>query len=597
MNVCPDIPILDSPAKCAALWPKYPEKVVGMWATGSPHQNVDILWRLREELLKLGVPVVFFFRESAKPMLHSALHAHAFSIPEDIYQLDDAKFFRLLNFVEVLVTNDYCVGHTHSHHIKAKLVGMPHHANLSNPHFWNFFYDYSVSDKTSLADFDYNLFPDSSKIHRKPNFTQLVAGYPKIDLIFEERQKSATGIASQVLLLYPTYVDLAIDLQHIGPDIYVETWGEVISAFLDWCPDGIAVFRPMGTDRHHPLVERLKARFASDGRFFIDEDDDNKFWLARADYFVTDYSNGLVNFCMIAKKPGIRVNYSWDKTEPIRDKWGWIISRPEQFVPLLEEMDRDKKDWAQVFTEKQERDMPTLGRNFALLAGMIKRILDDNDDPAWLKLDKGHTPCLTEADTLKMISKLLKRCGYSMVHLGYWLNDALQPHDIYPSPKIWLLLLRHALLSTNDLDIGHQAETPEHIAKYLDIYLGNALESLPLRQSVGLMRYHLRKYPHESAVALLLTATSLHVSGPHKKRALFFLLMEWCRYDDEVLAYVNDMAKKMPQHFSRPVLDKLNRLLPWIMKIPLPLRRRAAGVLGLKKTLARKYWQAHRALS
>lgn len=39
-----------------------------MWATGMPRQNVDVLWRLREELLKLGVPVVFFFNESAKPI-------------------------------------------------------------------------------------------------------------------------------------------------------------------------------------------------------------------------------------------------------------------------------------------------------------------------------------------------------------------------------------------------------------------------------------------------------------------------------------------------------------------------------------------------
>lgn len=59
----------------------------------------------------------------------------------------------------------------------------------------------------------------------------------------------------------------------------------------------------------------------------------------------------------------------------------------------------------------------------------------------------------------------------------------------------------------------------------------------------------------------------------------------------------NDLAEKMPQHFSGPVLDKLNRLVPLAMKVPLPLRRLGALFLGIKKPLAKKYWRAHRAVS
>ena len=74
MTATADFPVLDSAAKCAALWSKYPQKVVGLWATGyPPQQNVDVLWRLRQELLKLEVPVVFFFRENAKPMLNQLI--------------------------------------------------------------------------------------------------------------------------------------------------------------------------------------------------------------------------------------------------------------------------------------------------------------------------------------------------------------------------------------------------------------------------------------------------------------------------------------------------------------------------------------------
>ena len=468
---------------------------------------------------------------------------------------------------------------------------MPHHAGVPNPNCWNFFYDYFVSDKAYLRSFDYSFFPNASKIHRQPSFTQLVAGHPKIDLILEERQKSSARTTAPILLVYPTHVGFAIDLQKIDVDSYVEMWGGMVSNYFAWSPNGIAVFRLMASERHHPVGERLKARFAPSGRFFLDEDDDNKFWLARADYFVTDYSDGFINFCMTVKKPAVRLIHTPEKTEPVRDEWGWIIGNPSQFVPLLEEMERDVKAWTQSLAEKQAREMPTLGRNFSLLAGMIKRILEDDDDPAWLRMEKGDTPLSTLADKLRLMAKLTKKSPYELAYVDYWLNSVMQIQPGEVSPKIWLLFLRRALMPF------HIADTPNNIARYADMWLANTLQELPFTQGVGLIRHLLRKYPQKSVVSLLLMATSFHLPGPRKKRALFFLLMEWAQYDPSVLQEVNALAEKMPQHFSHPVLDRLNRVLPLAMKIPLPLRRLAAMALGLKKPLAKRYWQAHRALS
>lgn len=593
MTTLPDFPVLDSPAKCAALWPNYPRKAVGMWATGLPRQNVDVLWRLREELLKLGVPVVYFFTKSALPMLRHVLSSETPSPDiKDIYQLDDAKFFRLLSFVEVLVTNDYCVGSPHhASHIRAKLVGLPHCPGAANPMTINHFYDYLISDKTYLSSLDYSFYPNVTKIHRNPAFTQLVVGSPKIDLLLEERKKCSVVNAPPVLLIYPTHVWFALDRQNIDLDAYVKMWGRVISNYFAWSPNGIAVFRPMASDRHHSSVEQLKAKFAPSGRFFLDEEDDNKFWLARANYFVTDYSTGFINFCMTVKKPAVRLFHTPEDTEPVRDEWGWVIHQTSQFIPLLEEMDRNAKDWAQTLAEKQASEMPTLGRNFVLLAGMIKRILDDDDDPSWLRMDKGDTPSSTLADKLRLMAKLTKKGQLEVPHVALWLDYFLQIQPTEESPQIWLLFLRRALLPF------HVADTPDHVARFSDRWLANALDGLPFKQSVGLIRHLLRKYPEKSAASLLLAATSFYLPGPRKKRALFFLLMEWGKYDSSVLEEVNELAQKMPHHFSRPVLDKLNRVLPWLMKIPLPLRRLAAGVLGLKKPLAKKYWQAHRELS
>lgn len=585
MTDFPDFPALDSPAKCAALWTRYPEKVVGMWATGLPRQNVDVLWRLRQELLKLGVPVVFFFRESAGSMLHKVIN-DPHSETEDIFQLDDAKFFRLLNFVDVLVTNDYQLGCKEASHIRAKLVGMPHHANVANPTFWNHFFDYFVSDRNDLRDFDYSFYPDRGKIHRNSHFTQLVVGHPKIDLILEERQKNASCEMPPVLLLYPAYVDFSIKLQNISPERYVEIWSEAASEFLKLHPEGLVVFRPIASDRCHPLVERLRARFAEDGRFFIDDEDDNKFWLARAQYFVTDYSEGFINFCMTAGKPAIRMVHTPDSTEPALDEWGWIIRTPSQLPSVLHQMRLEEKQWAQALFEKRQRDMPTLGRNFIILADMIMRIFN-NQDPGGLLLTKGHTPCDTPTHMLKLVAKWVKRSPLPHAeYLTYWLDNELIPTGCQNNPKMWLLLLRRALLP-------FAGDSPAEVAQNVDVWLGNALNYLPLRQSVGLMRHLLRKHTHDSALALLMTATSAQIPGPHKKRALFFLLMELPRHDVEALLKINEQAETMPQHFSRPVLAKLNRFLPIAMKVPLPLRRLGALVLSLKKPLAKKYWQAH----
>lgn len=595
-----DIPRLDSPARCATLWAKYPGKVVGLWALGLPRQNVDVLWRLRRELMALGVPVVFFFQESAKPLLLPLLEAAPPDATGDIYQLDDARFFRLLGFVEVLTTT-YGVSFQDHHFIPAKLVSIASVVNMVNPSIWNYYYDYIISEKDPRVAFnhknidncrvDYSLYPDACKLHRNSHLTQLMGGYPKIDLLAEERQKNAVCLSVSVLLLYPTYLDYCMTLQHIAPDRQGELWEDAVAAFLAWRPDGIAVFRPKTEDLKHPVVERLKARFEDEGRFVVDAELDNKFWLARADYFVTDYSEAWSNFTMSATRPSIRMIYTPEEKAPFQNEYGWTISRPGQLVPLLEKMDMDAEIWKESLLETRQREMPAFGRSFALIAGMIKRIYNNDDDPEWHVQPKGHTPCSSPADLLKLVAKVTRRSGFDLYCLRIWLNDVLRAARGSTTPGVWLLLLRRALLHWPDHDI-----VPE-VVRRVDSCLANTATGLPFAQSVGVLRHCMRKDAGKCSRTLLMTITHSRVSGSQKKRALFLLLMELPRYDSAQLARINALADEMPQHFSRPVLEKLNRWLPLAMKVPLPLRRFAARLLGLKKSLARSYWHAHRALS
>lgn len=485
-------------------------------------------------------------------------------------------------------------------------MSIPNHPTLESPCPWNYFYDYVVSVRDPARNYiyknidsckiDFGIYPDVCKIHRNPHFTQLVAGHAKIDLLLEERQKKAPGATAPVLLLYPTYINYSMSLQGIGPEKYVELWCEVIAAYLAWHPEGIVVFRPNVEGRVHPLVERISAKFAHDGRLFIDKEDNNKFWMARADYFVTDYSEAYANFCLSAKRPVIRMVYTKEEEEPIRDEWGWTVSRAGQVIPLLIQVDMEEDLWVESLRKIQEREMPTLGRNFARMASMILRIFHNDDDPAWFRVDKGHTPCRTTGDLLRLVAKGVKYEPFTLYLMRIWLNDLLSSTQAQETPKIWLGLLKRALLPRLDTASPLDRDNPLYIAKYINEGLTVTLNRMPVQQTVGLLRHCMHKDASLTATALLITATSHYLRGPEKKRALFFLLMEWARYDRSVLQTVNDLAEKMPQHFSGPVLDRLNHVLPRVMKIPLPMRRLASVALGLKKPLAKKYWRAHRAL-
>lgn len=289
--------------------------------------------------------------------------------------------------------------------------------------------------------------------------------------------------------------------------------------------------------------------------------------------------------------------YKYEGGDSLRHEWGWTISRPNQLVPLLEEMEREENSWTESLLHIQNRDMPTLGENFSLIAAMIQRIFNNDDDPTWIRIDKGNTPCETPGDMLKLVGRLVGKSHFNLRCITQWLDDVQETTRELQDPKIWLLLLKRALIPALDSSSPCDYDSPVHIVRYVDFGLTTASVTLPLHYCVGVLRHCIRKNPLLAATALLLTITSRHVSGIGKKRALFFLLIEWPGYDDKTMKQVNELAEKMPQHFSRPVLDRLNRVLPLAMKIPLPLRRLAAGVLGLKKPLAKKYWRAHRALS
>lgn len=594
----PEFLCLDTPEKCASLCSNHSEKAVGLWATGFPRQNADVLWRLRQELMALGVPVVFFFRESAKSLVRKFL-AEAPASPqgtEGIYQLENVYFMGLLDFVNVLVTSDYVLGFTNPRQVRAKLVSLPHNAVAATPSVLNYFFDYVVCDNNHIDNsFDYSLYPDQCKIHHNSSLSILSLSSPKLELLLEERQKHALSDSSPIIFFCPTVIDNVISLQGIDYDKYVEIWTSAITSCLSSRPGALIVFRPMPQDREHPALERIRAAFADESRFLVDDKDDNKYWIARARYFITDYSSADVNFAMTAKRPAVRMIYTREENAPKRDKLGWKICRPRQVVPCLDMSDMKEDGWRKTLTNSQESEMPGLGRVFPLFAGMIGQIHKGEDDPGWLRIDKERTPCKSPADLLKLVSKWTRKNDAPLSLQQFTLEQTSAFTGVRVPPQVWLLLLSHALRTPID-EMAGWCDSPAAVAGLVSTWLGNALDTSPFAQGVGVLRHAMRKYPRNASAVLLLAAVSTALTGPDKKRALFFYLAEAPHFDRQALGLVNKMAERSPQYFSGPVLDKLNRLLPLVMKFPLSLRRRAAILLGRKKPLAKEYWRAHRAL-
>lgn len=599
-----ELPCLDSHVKCAALEQIQSKKVIGIYATGWPYQNVDVLWRLRQELLIKQCPVIFFFKTSARPLMDSIIKASHIIDIQDIYELNDPKFFIFFDFIDVLVTSEVVVRCHEAHFIKAKLVSISFNAKISSPSIYNYYFDYTVDEINQLQycidshKIDYDFYPDTCKIHRNHYFTKLILGHLKIDLLVEERMKyermkSSLDFKSHVFLIYPTYTTFSTSLQKIGHEKYIEIWKEIILAYLAWQKDGIVVLRPKPVDFEKKLLPEflaLKNAFENTGRFFIDDEDDNKFWICRADYFITDYSLAYINFSISSKKPSIRLVYSWKEEQPKLDQWGWIISSSRQLIPLLEEMNRDKKVWRKNLLLIQQREIPTLGKNFALFADMLKSIFSNDDNPAWFKIEKGHTSLHTHKDVLNLVAKTIKNSGFDLWCLHIWLNDLLSAIGTLTPPQIWLLLLKRALLPQLALD------PISEIIFFVDNCISNALESLPFIEIVSTLSDCMRTDSKLTATTLLITISSKSISAILRNKCLFFLLVEWPQGDDDVYARVNDLAEKMPQHFSHPVLNKLNLFLPLAMKLPLFMRRIAIPILGFKNPLAKNYWQARRSL-
>lgn len=548
-----------------------------MLATGHPIQNVDVLWRLRRELLASGVPVVFFYPRSAREMLDKVIDAEqagwgAALSPEpadvlaDIYQIDEMPLFQYIDCMSVLITSDYALLFPDTTYIKAKLVSLPHHASIFPPSIWSYDYDYIVSEKGEFSTFDYSSFPNQMKIHRNPSLTLLRAGHPKLDLIIEEREKAAPppGLGL-VLLIYPYVIGRAKLHGKGSSEAYVADWTQVISDFLAEHPAGLVVHRPKKADLNEPELLALKANFANESRVLWDVQSDNKYWLARADYFITDYSDGYINWCLTSLKPAIWFRPDYTASPIHRTNFSLIAQDPEQVLTALKMADSEKQLWKALLSRIRRREWPMLGRSFMILADMVKRIRENADDPMWLTMDKGNSPCATPADVLRIIGRV---CSHPVRDVSdtYTLFSIWLPHFRFccqaTDPRVPLLLLKRGLsfilkLDTPAFGYGY------HVNHCLEL----ALSGVPYAWVRGTIRHCLRTRPLSAMFAFIAMACYGGMSGLQIQRVLSFLLMCGQKNIEVALDAFDKAIRNIDGTYSRHAFEVLRRELPALMAV------------------------------
>lgn len=113
---------IDSREKCAALAARFEgQKVVGLWGTALPRQNVDVLLELERQLRAAGIATLMLVKANAADLVRSmAPELEAVAI------LDDKKLFAHLPFISLLVTNDYAVEYSRIEGFRGELLLLPH---------------------------------------------------------------------------------------------------------------------------------------------------------------------------------------------------------------------------------------------------------------------------------------------------------------------------------------------------------------------------------------------------------------------------------------------------------------------------------------
>lgn len=263
--------------------------------------------------------------------------------------------------------------------------------------------DYLCVNTPAKMRWTFEKFPRQFTIHQQGHLALLPTGYLKLDLLLEARNHNYDGAEGPVFLFHIGDIYVLKRCGFATTDGFINAWREMARNLLAKWPKGKVVFRPMAGNRNFPEIQLLAEYVSTDRQLILDLNDDNIFWLSRADYYMTDISTAWDNWMFSSLRRAILLQYTPDnKDSSLSLQPGLIQSTPDGIADAVKRLPAEDSRWRSRLLYQRRTRHPFAGHAFERLAGMITRIIAGNDDSAWPRIDKANEVCTTLADTLRL---------------------------------------------------------------------------------------------------------------------------------------------------------------------------------------------------
>lgn len=496
------------------------QKVVALWATTQPRQNVDVLLALKEALEQEGIPVLFLLKENA-----AALAAAQARGQGNFFLLDDAQLLRFLPCVDLLVTHDYVTRYKKIPGFGGKVMYLNHTAAGHQGVAMDYFADYLVEINTKFScDFDYTAVPAFLSVQHNPQLALVPAGSIKLDLLASARERAKDKAAAQGLLVsfYPLNSVHMLGANAAKISHAVGEWNAFVEGFFHAHPNGTFVFSPAIADRRRDFIRDFVDTWRHDRRFLYSEEDDNKYWLARSDFLLTDWSCIDTSWAFSTLRPAIHLRPG--VVEPLhKTAFGYTGGTGAEALHALADAQKNLWRWKARLLRFRRELFPFFGRSIKTLTEAIRHIISADFPeplPGWGVLDKNVT---AEKPVLALLRFLaFRKRSRKALHR---LNPAYIWHIVFQEiPESGCL----ALAALDELVAYHAAGAPNELARRQMVSsLARALERVPQHIVYTFLVNKLdAQNPDITLIWLLCTVVS-HVDGTAgQKTALVATLLK-----------------------------------------------------------------------
>ena len=341
----------------------------------------------------------------------------------------------------------------------------------------DYFADYLVEINTKFpCDFDYTAVPAFLSVQHNPQMALVPAGSIKLDLLASARERAKDKAAAQGLLVsfYPLSSEHMLGANAAKISRAIGEWNAFVEGFFQNHPDGTFVFSPAIADRRRDFIRQFVDTWAQDSRFIFSEEDDNKYWLARSDFLLTDWSSIDASWIFSTLRPAIHLRPG--EGEPLHETaYGYTAATAEDALLALDDAQKNLWRWKARLLKFRHEQFPFFGRSVAMLTEAIRHIISADFPeplPGWGVLDKNVR---AEKPALALLRFLaFRKRSQKALHM-------LNP------PYIWQNVFQEipesgclALAALDELIAYYAAGEPNELARrQLVSFLKRALERVP----------------------------------------------------------------------------------------------------------------------